>query len=159
MTDPVIRVAINLRDRLRETERELRILASTATHPATRTMRGFDADSCRDAALMLEKLGTEVTRLRLGVGHFFYGWMSRVDLGRMARCWNSDPDPQPRVETPAVAAARQVLAQKVEFDRTLAGIRGDSSGQGGAFLESQAVVWASRAAALATAITEPESTS
>ena len=52
-----------------------------------------DAVACERAAAMLEKLGTEVTRLRLGISHYYYcdhTGMSVVELRRMTENWNGD---------------------------------------------------------------------
>lgn len=51
----------------------------------------LDGDACRCAAELLAKLGTEVIRLRLSIGHYEYGHMTRDALIRVPRTWNADP--------------------------------------------------------------------
>lgn len=94
MTDPVIQEAIKLRDRLKDAAKEFRILEKRATHKATKKMAGRDAEACEESALMLQKLGTEVTRLREGIGCFKYGQLSRFDLIKMRDNWNDDSETQ-----------------------------------------------------------------
>lgn len=86
MTDPVIRDAIKLRDRLRDVAKELRMRRDGNVE-----CNEMDAQSCDDSADMLQKLGTEVSRLREGIGHFKYGQMSRVNLIGMPDTWNDQP--------------------------------------------------------------------
>lgn len=62
-TDPVIADAITLRERLERCAKEFRIHGQMSRTDAGKTMAEFDAKSCEAAAEMLEKLGTEVTRL------------------------------------------------------------------------------------------------
>jgi len=90
-TDPVIRDAIRLRDRLLDVTKEHDYKARAATHKSTIECAEMDAQTCRAAAAMLEKLGTEVTRLRLGIGHLHYGMMDRLELNQMTKNWNADP--------------------------------------------------------------------
>lgn len=51
----------------------------------------MDGNTCEAAALMLKKLGNEVTRLRLAIGHYTAGRMSRTDLDFIAMTWDSGP--------------------------------------------------------------------
>ena len=88
MTDVIIESAIRLRDRLLELSKELRRNGPMNNE----TLRRMDAANCEEAAKMLEKLGTEVTRLRLAIGHHSYRRMSHADLVRIADTWN-DGDP------------------------------------------------------------------
>ena len=84
MTDATTKAAIKIRDRLNEVATELKRRLDGLPE-----LNRMDARTCEDAALMLEKLGTEVTRLRLGIGCYRYGRLSRVDLFAMTRNWNS----------------------------------------------------------------------
>ena len=90
MTDPVIRDAIKLRDRLVECAKEFRILGKRAKTPAGASW-AIDANACDQAAAMLQKLGTEVTRLRLTIQHFDAGRMSRLELRKVVGNWNDSP--------------------------------------------------------------------
>lgn len=91
MTDPVIKDAINLRDRLRDCAKEFRIHRQLLRHSSGKEMAEHDAKTCDDAAAMLQTLGTEITRLRLTIQHFAAGTMSRTDLRNVVRTWNSSP--------------------------------------------------------------------
>lgn len=71
----VLKDAGLLRDHLRELARFLR-----SGPLIDAELRAPDADCCDDAAAMLQKLGTEVTRLRLSIGRYRYHMMSRADL-------------------------------------------------------------------------------
>ena len=86
--DSTMREAIRLRDRLLDVAKELRLRRDGLPE-----LNKLDAQSCDDSAQMLQKLGTEVTRLREGIGHFEYGMMSRHDLIQMPRRWNEVADP------------------------------------------------------------------
>lgn len=77
MQDETIRKAIKLRDHLR-------------TLVFARDQ--ISKDICRDAAEMLEKLGTEVTRLREAIGHRYYGTISDRELREIAETWNTPRD-------------------------------------------------------------------
>ena len=85
MTDVVIKDAIKLRDRLLDVAKELRY-----RRDGNLELNERDAKSCDDAAAMLQKLGTEVTRLREGIGCFKYGRLNRDRLIRLPDTWNSD---------------------------------------------------------------------
>lgn len=87
--DPVITQARNLRDGLQSAAVEFRRIAARSSHTATKELAEIDARICLDAAKMLQKLGTEVTRLRLGIGHYKYGKLDRLDLIKMATNWNA----------------------------------------------------------------------
>ena len=102
MTDPVIKDAIKLRDGLLEAAKEFRILARRADRQTTRELREFDADCCEAAAKMMAKLGTEVTRLRLGIGHHLSGQMplDRHELRKMTVDWN---DADEKIEMPRLS--------------------------------------------------------
>ena len=83
MTDPIIQHAIKLRSQLLDVAKEL------GRPPAMNMqLRAMDAKTCNDSAEMLKKLGTEIARLRLGIGHYEYGKISRHDLIQMPRSWN-----------------------------------------------------------------------
>ncbi len=49
-----------------------------------------DAKTCEDAAALLQKLHTEVYRLREGIGCHFYGRISGPELVKMSQTWNGD---------------------------------------------------------------------
>ena len=90
MTDPVIQQARKLRDSLLDVAKEHDIRSeSPSTSSVAAELAKMDAQTCRSAAEMLAKLGTEVTRLRLGIGHFDYGQMPRRELVQMSKTWNS----------------------------------------------------------------------
>lgn len=91
MTDSVIADGIKLRDRLLGTAKELRIQAEMhkVLGKATQSeLCDMDAQVCEESAEMMQKLGTEVTRLRLGIGHFKHGQMSKLDLCKFPNTWN-----------------------------------------------------------------------
>lgn len=90
MTDPVIKLAIKQRDGLLDCAKEFRRQGSIAQRNSARELAELDARACEDAAAMLKKLGTEVTRLRLTIGHFGCGRMNRSDLRKAAETWNDD---------------------------------------------------------------------
>jgi hypothetical protein len=71
--DPVIERAIKLRDRLLDCAKEFDFNALRYMKLGAREAVEEDAKACREAAEMMAKLGTEVTRLRLGIQHFYYG--------------------------------------------------------------------------------------
>lgn len=88
MTDPVIRDAIKVRDRLHEVAKELRIVRDLRRNESGRVMAEYDARTCQTAALMLEKLGIEVDRLRQTIGCYRYGRASHAELIHAAETWN-----------------------------------------------------------------------
>jgi len=89
-TDPVIRDAINMRDGLLHIAKEFRMQGEDPRVSATRKeLAAIDAKYCEDAAEMLQKLGTEVDRLRMGIGGMLDYHMSRGDLRQMTRNWNN----------------------------------------------------------------------
>ena len=83
--DPVIAEAIKIRDNVRSAAKEFRY-----RRDGNKELNEMDAKACEDAAVMLQKLGTEVTRLRLAIGHYKYGMMSRQDLIKIPDTWNDD---------------------------------------------------------------------
>ncbi len=85
-TESVIADSIRLRNRLVESAAFRS--ADTLRTDAQRELRDYDVSVMEDAALMIEKLGQEVTRLRLGIGHFEYGQIDKSLLCKMARDWN-----------------------------------------------------------------------
>ena len=93
MTDPVIAEAIKLRDKLLECAKEFRHHGVMARTDAGKKMAEFDALICEASAEMMAKLGTEVTRLRLGIQHFDHGRMDRLELRKFPNSWN-----QPEIE-------------------------------------------------------------
>lgn len=90
MDDPVIRDAIKLHDRILAAGREFEIRKRCARSQAESELAEADFYACQDAAAMLKKLGTEVTRLRLAIQHFDYGRMSRLELRQITANWNGD---------------------------------------------------------------------
>lgn len=90
MTDPVIKKAIAMRDGLVAAAREFRRIGKRSDHAATKELMEMDAVNCENAAEMLEKLGTEVDRLRLGIGIRHYGRLSGAKLMAMTKNWNGD---------------------------------------------------------------------
>ena len=85
MKDCVIKDAIKLRSRLLDVAKELRI-----RRDGNLELNEMDAKSCDDSAAMLRKLGTEVTRLREGIGCFKYGRLSRISLIQLPDTWNDN---------------------------------------------------------------------
>ena len=95
-TDPVIREAIKLRDSLEDTAKEFDIIEQEAISEGKKPKAlcaNMDARRIRDAIDMLAKLGTEVTRLRLGIEHAAdpRAGMSLKELTNMTKSWNCDP--------------------------------------------------------------------
>lgn len=82
--------AIKLRDRLLKTAQELRIDRDMAKDEARRELREYDATVCDEAARLLQVLGTEVTRLREGVGCYLDGRISRSLMRHIRESWNGD---------------------------------------------------------------------
>ena len=91
--DAVMRKAIKQRDLLLECAREFRHYGAMARTNTGREMAERDAKACEDAAEMMAKLGTEVTRLRQGIGCFFCGRLDRIELNAMTKNWNGDKPP------------------------------------------------------------------
>jgi precorrin-6x reductase len=89
-SDQVIERAIKLRDQLLECAKEFDIHALRYTRPGARKAVESDAKACREAAEMMAKLGTEVTRLRLGIQHFDHGRIDRFELREMVENWNGE---------------------------------------------------------------------
>lgn len=89
MTDPVISDAIKLRDALHECAKEFRVYRDVRSNVSGKTLAEYDARICQAAARMLEKLGTEVTRLRETIGCFHYGRANEKDLTNVWRSWNA----------------------------------------------------------------------
>lgn len=89
-SDGVIAEAVKLRDKLLEVAKELRIQGKMARSTSGKTLAAMDAKACDDSARMLEKLGTEVTRLRLGILTYCDGRMEERGLRNMAKNWNGD---------------------------------------------------------------------
>jgi hypothetical protein len=88
--DPIIAQATKLRDGLLSAAKEFRYIGARSTRAATQELTEHDAKTCEDAAKMLRKLGIEVTRLRLAIGHYSYGKLSRADLISMVGNWNDE---------------------------------------------------------------------
>lgn len=106
-TDSVIKEAKRLRDRLisagNELNRRAEFLRLKANSPtvlvkeakAMRTeaeLAELDGKACLESAKMLQKLGTEVFRLRAGIGCYLdTGDPDRGRLRQMTQNWNDDP--------------------------------------------------------------------
>lgn len=95
-TDPVIREAIKLRESLEDTAKEFDIVEQEAVRDGKKAKAlcaNMDARRIREAMDMLAKLGTEVTRLRLGIEHAAdpRAGMSLKELNNMTKSWNCDP--------------------------------------------------------------------
>lgn len=88
--DQVTQDAIKLQRQLSEIASEFRMFSALAVTDVGSEIAKRNAKACDDAAAMLQKLGTEVTRLREGIGCYHYGRLDRQDLWRMARSWNGD---------------------------------------------------------------------
>ena len=86
--DPILDQAVKLRDGLLGAANEFRCRGALTKSAVTKELSELDAKTCEDAAKMHQKLGTEVTRLRLGIGHYKYGMLDRSDLIRMSESWN-----------------------------------------------------------------------
>lgn len=86
MTDETLARAKKLRDGLLSTAKEIRL-----RRDGDAQLNEHDAKTCEDAAAMLQTLGTEVDRLRQGVGCFFEGRLDRATLKNMVRTWNLPP--------------------------------------------------------------------
>ncbi len=86
--DPVIALAIKQRDCLLDCAKEFRIHGNMAKTVSAKKLAEFDAAVCEDAAKMLEKLGTEISRLRLAIQHFDHGRMGRFELRDVVKNWN-----------------------------------------------------------------------
>ena len=71
--DPILEQARSLRDALRDIAKGL---------------GERDAKTCGECVEMMENLGTEVDRLRDGIGCFRIGQLERDTLFNMARTWN-----------------------------------------------------------------------
>ena len=90
--DPIINQAKKLHGGLLSAAKEFRYIGARSTHAASKELMEHDAKTCEDAAKMLRKLGTEITRLRLGIGHYEYGKLTRADLIGMTENWNDVRD-------------------------------------------------------------------
>lgn len=93
MSDSVIRDAIKLRDALLQVAKEIETRAETdkALRRSSKTAQELalmDSRTCIEAAQMLQVLGTEVTRLREGIGLHHYGQLAERRLDWMAQNWN-----------------------------------------------------------------------
>jgi hypothetical protein len=81
--------AIKLARQLYEIASDQKVRAETVTG-GRRDMHLIDAKSCEESAALLQKLATEVYRLREGIGCHHYGRLAEGDLWRMSRTWNGD---------------------------------------------------------------------
>ncbi len=90
MTDPIIDQAIKLSNGLLAAAKEFRYIGGPSATAVTKELMEHDAKTCEDAAKMLQKLSMEVTRLRLGIGHYKYGMLNRSNLIQMAESWNEN---------------------------------------------------------------------
>lgn len=88
MDDPVIDKAKLLHKQLLDTAQEFRYKINRSNSFAAMDLAKHDAEVCEAASKMLRKLSLEVTRLRLGIGHYQYGRLSRADLINLTENWN-----------------------------------------------------------------------
>lgn len=96
-TDP-LDYAKKLREKLGDIAIELTRNAERSKDAAAKELLEFEALCCVEAAGMIAKLGTEVTRLRLTIQHYDHGRMTRTQLANAAETWNGDP---PKLKQPA----------------------------------------------------------
>ena len=89
MSDQVIKRSIWLRDQLLQCAKEFGYISEKTAHASAKRMAAHDKSTCEEAAAMIEKLGTEVTRLRLCIQHFDHGRMSRFALRDVVENWNA----------------------------------------------------------------------
>jgi hypothetical protein len=82
--------SIKLARQLGEIAADQKARAAVAGKGPRSEMHLADAKTCEDAAALLQKLHTEVYRLREGIGCHFYGRISGPELAKMARTWNGD---------------------------------------------------------------------
>lgn len=96
-----IEFAVKLRDGLRDTAKNatldaqmMRLIGKDGTKESrvnAAELKDYEATIAVQAALMLEKLGTEVTRLRLSIGcHLDTGDPTRADMRKIVTNWNGD---------------------------------------------------------------------
>jgi hypothetical protein len=90
MSDDATRDAIRLTNSLVDLGKYLHVSARVEQDPAKRQLMVYDSKTCQDAAQMLQKLGTEVVRLREGIGCFHYGKLNERDLYGMSQNWNGE---------------------------------------------------------------------
>ena len=83
--DETIQRAKRLRDSLLDVSTEFHL-----RRDGNLELNKMNASFCRDAADMLRTLGTEVERLRMAIGCFEYGRMSREDLVKIPLSWNGE---------------------------------------------------------------------
>ena len=87
MSEYVIKDAIKTRDQLLEVSQQFKYRRSKH-----KELDSLDETTCEHAAELLQKLGTEVTRLRLTIEHYLYGRMGRDDLKNVVKTWTSGSD-------------------------------------------------------------------
>ena len=89
MTDIVLQQAKGLKERLLDIAQEHDYMSmKPGLSTVQQDMHELDRQSCIDSANMIEKLATEVIRLRLSIGHFKYGRLSEFDLFKVSETWN-----------------------------------------------------------------------
>lgn len=87
--DP-IKEAIELRHYLLGIAGLLRVEARTATVASKRMALAMDSDTVEKAAQMLQKLTTEIMKLRVAIEKANQGKLTLVELSRLAELWNGD---------------------------------------------------------------------
>lgn len=89
--DPVLGDAKRRSEAMRTMAKMIHEHAVIHHRPGTagRKMAEQDYETAKASADLLDKLATEVARLRLGIGHAYHGRMSMTDLDRMTRTWNA----------------------------------------------------------------------
>ena len=75
---------------LKDVANELRIRGRAAANPNASELANLDAQSCEDAAALLQVYDTEIERLRQGIGCFHYGRLEGAALTKMCKTWNGE---------------------------------------------------------------------
>ena len=88
MSDGPIRRAIRLRDDLLSVAKDIGF--RRPKNETEKELNAIDQKACLDAAEMLQTFGTEVSRLRLAIGHYRFGRLSDHELGRISETWNGE---------------------------------------------------------------------
>lgn len=83
-----IQDGIAVRDKLLEVAAELELRARTLRSEDARELCEYEAAVVRLGAAAIQKFGTEVTRLREGIGCHHYGRLAEFDLYQMSQNWN-----------------------------------------------------------------------
>lgn len=84
MSDTILENGPKLRDHLLRVATELEL-----SRHGNKELNQLDAKTCRDAAVAIQVLATEVNRLRLGIDCYLYGRLERSSLREMETTWNN----------------------------------------------------------------------